>query len=1677
MIIADLRDELSTYYKRSIEFLQIRLDNALNPPHLQHMNTTSSMENFGRERRLRCFTITAMRNVWIAQGQVPDDTTHPPAPPEAGHWQDVSFRKMYTVPEEFHKTVDKFLSGQSRISAVPTGPGTRRTRGPNKRTNLKDSTSFIPRAPDDPALNQPGRSESPEKRRRADSPSQKTMKYRIEGQVRGRPRKYIHVVTETGKIDRAIIGQVYPHPELAPIYVYLTNLNKLVIPPPWYSGLGKPPDLDPAAIADGKPPKYFDDFPGDKKTKHRKGRESQSKKKKKKAKEGAEGAATAEDPSSKKGKSKAKAKEVPDAGDAAPTRKRKKKDVEDGTPGASGTPKAKKAKKSKEALEPSGGMDGQPPAVPPAGASGATPAAIATLQVEPHAPPPPPPAPQPAVDHEAYDINIDPFIGEVLLPALRNAQAHNPETVSRTTVPLHPPMVFHAGPPFPQPPPHVYPGPLPPPHVYPPFRPPPHTSPASLPPPHLSPPPIAAGPAPPHSLPQAGPSQPAKTPKRKKNDSDIDPAILELDGTPATEKKKRGRPLGSKTKPKPPPVEGEVPLFEKLSREKKKKLDTALAAVASPSAPPDGSVPLPAPSTEPQPTPSPTSKSTPKSVIAPSTTVPPVTPKPRSPSPMIGSDFPEDKAIFSIPPDSEPREQHFLLPQLIRSYRKRMERQAASGGEDGPGETPGPDRESAVTVDSAHPSPTPLARQLPPSQSGAATSGVQRGEVKGPEQAESSRMSAADAPSIPSFDLADPSIPFDDGMMDATMDDISAQPDPIVPPDASITSPVIPKPAPQPIRPPTASPEVPSDASGSDPATTGMAKRIADLARQAFNTNGTFTSPSSTSVPTPPAASTTAISPKYTIPPAVSQPPVPILSSATSSPAVATPSPAAPTTAAPRVELASKMKFKPAAPRPRPSNTTTQAATPVQTTPAASTSARPNASVRPPVGPVGTPAVRSSVRASAGPHSADSPLHSNGFRPPSASKSPEKPTAQRLEGTPLREMTPATSTSEPRMGARGPVRLDLQQVRRGNEICEALRDAGGVLGNHKLRYHHNEWALRVAGTPAPFAPAVGYLMDRSTFSRTVTQLQGDGRLKETSTAIPTLTGRYVPQTIIYLSETPWEAVQAYIRGQSEQVNQALTPRKKVAQTIAATDFSILRTPDDASGAKGKVTARLGSALKQQSTNSPLRTEVQADMPPAQRRDVLLQDADIVGALYGYQPSRNVRCHMLHRAMVRALQADTSTSVLSTTPRVFTLPFLMEDLAATDWFSIIRVGSYSEELERFLLDPRNRNVKMRDLPPSVKPTEKVAGHGSKYKFRSLLEGLAALEIIEPLVIADEANHSFTCDDKQLGGKLYLKSEAPANATYFRIYDFAPLFHFGGEVASLLAVLPIREEAQIDKFWDVLKKVSFTKDVNRLPQVQGGGRVDQANVASFTEVSDIADKQRQALTRHKLWRTDVQMHAVQSDALDTWVQAHLLPTDSDKLAIDRVAWEYALPRAITQEYIEKRREYYAKRRTQQENKVAQVKAVKISAKEKRELAQKRAEEELKQKLAERAARQKAEWESRVRGAAGRTSTPFSDELVRFVGRHTVQTSTINPMSTLTDAALDEACRIYVRNRAIGSGAAPGQAKPIKAPRTKAPKVPKVSAAQKRKDQRVAARKHAMETQPEAYAHITPIPADSQ
>nr|XP_018264916.1 uncharacterized protein I303_03097 [Kwoniella dejecticola CBS 10117]OBR87074.1 hypothetical protein I303_03097 [Kwoniella dejecticola CBS 10117] len=600
--------------------------------------------------------------------------------------------------------------------------------------------------------------------------------------------------------------------------------------------------------------------------------------------------------------------------------------------------------------------------------------------------------------------------------------------------------------------------------------------------------------------------------------------------------------------------------------------------------------------------------------------------------------------------------------------------------------------------------------------------------------------------------------------------------------------------------------------------------------------------------------------------------------------------------------------------------------------------------------------------------------------------------------TPLREIsagpsTPArnvhTTNSAPYSGTTGRIRnhkllhapkgtpnsgrIDLGSIRRANEIVQVLHDSGGALMDTRLLHEHRDWTFKYAGTDHPYAPAAGYGMDRLVVKRMISSLMSEGRVKETIVTVPTPTGRWLKISVIYLADLPHDQLQAYIRQMSTSVAQSMTPNVKKTSTP-----QIASLPDTPFTELRRQGPRLGAKMAFDAT--PTRSTFSVSRPFSERRTALLKELKVVGQLLGWKASRCVRVQVLHRAIVKALSSKDCGSVVSSSPRIFAFPLLCEEITAEEWYTCCLVRSYNEDIEHWLRDPQNRTTKLKDVPKQFRPVGGFGGTTTKAKMNTLLQILLTLKIISPVspVAEDEADFLEVGTDHN-GFKLEGNT---TSSTFYVLHDMVPIYHIASEPPPFLGLLPAKTEEELDVLWSTIKRASVEVRIDLIGKIGEQTKPGIPVSARFSETLDISADYANLLQNVKRWRSEINLLPIQKAALDEVIDRKTGRSSINTQAeLEGFAFENALPLPFLEREIKRRAD------------VAQYNATRIAERLREHVTvsrkrQAKIQQNIREKLIERQELAKQLWLNRIKLSSERKNVDYTDQLVEFVSRQTIQ-----------------------------------------------------------------------------------------
>ncbi|KAK8865706.1 hypothetical protein IAR55_000851 [Kwoniella newhampshirensis] len=624
---------------------------------------------------------------------------------------------------------------------------------------------------------------------------------------------------------------------------------------------------------------------------------------------------------------------------------------------------------------------------------------------------------------------------------------------------------------------------------------------------------------------------------------------------------------------------------------------------------------------------------------------------------------------------------------------------------------------------------------------------------------------------------------------------------------------------------------------------------------------------------------------------------------------------------------------------------------------------------------------------------------------PAASRGPR---ARSMSGTPLREvqepsrsllsrvLDPAEQTQSDGTSA-GRTRIDLGTIRRANELHQCLVDSGGILIRNKLQSEHRDWAHKYAGTDHPNAPSVAHGMDRTHIKKVTSALLKDGRLKETIVSTPTPTGRWVKTAVVYTSDLPDEQRQEYIRQMSTMMSQMITPLKKDLRrpttSLPATPFTEI---------KGS-TPKTGNKIVTQDPRN--NDQVINHRHYSETRASLVQEINVVAQLYGWKAGRCVRAQVLHRAILEAFSDTSSTSIISSSPKIFALPLLFEDITVGDWFACVLTLQFNEELEQWMHDPAHRALKVKQVPKHLKPSGGFGGHSTKNKLATLLQILVSLKIISPIFPANPANADIFADQSSMeGGGGFKLGEAGVWATYYLVHDYAPVYHLALDARPFLGLVPAKVDSDLDHLWSSIKDASLHSEVDISDNITNEVKPVFPTTARVPDVSDIGTEHSRILQHRTRWRDEIHLLQIQREALNAainWQKAERVLTTKEQ--VENLAYRYALRPAFVDAELDRRvslaRDKIARR-------AARLRESVLRARDR----QQKIQNSLRERLSERQQANRREWEARIEASAVRKGVHYDVEMLEFVSRQTIITSGSMKQLQLSDAMLDHWAGIW-------------------------------------------------------------------
>nr|ODO02333.1 hypothetical protein L204_01066 [Cryptococcus depauperatus CBS 7855] len=538
-------------------------------------------------------------------------------------------------------------------------------------------------------------------------------------------------------------------------------------------------------------------------------------------------------------------------------------------------------------------------------------------------------------------------------------------------------------------------------------------------------------------------------------------------------------------------------------------------------------------------------------------------------------------------------------------------------------------------------------------------------------------------------------------------------------------------------------------------------------------------------------------------------------------------------------------------------------------------------------------------------------------------------------------------------------RLNIASIRRTHEVVQCIRDYGGIIAASKLSMEHRLWASKYAGTSHPHAPDVPYTMDRRTQIQVIGSLLREGRLQEKKQLHPTYLGRNATIISYHVPELRMEQINAYMRQVGDELDRAAKHDKvpEVVIKLPEAEFTDFDRPI--------------AKTNQRDSDQPLDTV----RPYSSRRTALLAERDVVIQLYGYKYSLFVRLQLFHCAIIYALAAASPSSTSSESPHIFSFALLFEELRVKEWYAIMPYTTYSEDLEIWLQEPVNQEMKIKEVPPEYKPPKGFRGALARERIAKFLGMLVSLKIVTPLISTTEEEAEIKTDKG-----MFRLTDGPL-ASYYILHNFIPVYYFAAKYPSpLQGVVQVLSEEEAKAYWSAMRDLSFNKSAIGIDKI-----IESPSKFPLTAIYPnelgIDPVFYKAFRTRQRWSEKPRLVKLQRDAIKSsinWLNAtvRLITLEEKK----EFAYENALSMSILESELERNRQ---RAQASIASRTERLRESAIRAKERQERLNRSIQDRLVQ---EQAAVRKA-WEGCVQASASRKGVPYDLGLLDFVSKKTV------------------------------------------------------------------------------------------
>ena len=377
-----------------------------------------------------------------------------------------------------------------------------------------------------------------------------------------------------------------------------------------------------------------------------------------------------------------------------------------------------------------------------------------------------------------------------------------------------------------------------------------------------------------------------------------------------------------------------------------------------------------------------------------------------------------------------------------------------------------------------------------------------------------------------------------------------------------------------------------------------------------------------------------------------------------------------------------------------------------------------------------------------------------------------------------------------------------------------IEEAGGVVNIGAKDFYEAHAALVDSLVEAGQAVSTqpGSRIDKRTLESALRELESQGKVKQLTTSVQTMTGVNRQVKITYLHDLPLETLNKYL------ANLRRTPI-----ALPAPAFKVLEQPLDYGGSKRQRVARpaasvilLNAEKSAQHDSQKADKLLQSDDKTIQAS--LLTEGSTVMQLYGFIPAKVVRLKALHTHMADVLAAPSSSkNIISAEQRIVHYQYFMEDLPVSVYCSVVSCRTQNTALTRLLSTPEGRQTEVGQLAHSISEDLEIGKSRSRARISDLLNLRCGLGLVVALEASKSGEPYATCAQNdghptQFDRTTFDSNSAPTIPHYWQFVSEGPI-HFwalSDDDAPFWKYASVTDGTAAAQYWKDLEKASTNVD---------------------------------------------------------------------------------------------------------------------------------------------------------------------------------------------------------------------------------------------------------------------------